>query len=88
MFQSEFEVPQGMTAINLRYHWTNAPGEEPAQSDRLDSLYDMTSGSYVKIKYDAGGRAITQLPAGKYRFFVGGKPGARGILTYDLEPGQ
>jgi hypothetical protein len=75
---AEFEIPPGQIAqgLKLRY-WDMKTGVE---SDKLrkGSIYSVTQRKYVGDQ--------PTLPPGKYRFVVGGLPGAMGNLTYETVP--
>lgn len=78
---AEFTVPSGTTAVNLKCF--RADPSSGWSSDRLCSVYSVTQGVDMK---DANGNPMTSLPAGTYRFAVGGKPGAYGTYTYTITP--
>jgi hypothetical protein len=63
----EFEVPQGARAINLRYKHSSGHASLGCQ------IYSVTQ---KKEMCDGKKKGLNELPAGKYRFAVGGEPGA------------
>ncbi len=75
----EFDIPAGMKAVNLRVGKnTILMGQASSSNQRSDKdIYCVSSASYVPA-------AQAELPAGKYKFVVGGGPGSMGTLTYDL----
>jgi len=81
---AEFMVPAGQKAINLKYSYSD-PKSGRTSTVLGKNIYCVTRGSYM---VDASGKALPELPAGTYRFFVGGSPGASGSLAYDLISAQ
>lgn len=71
----EFEVPQGARAVNLRYKHSSG------QTSLGCQVYSVTE---KKEMCDSKKKGLNELRAGKYRFAVGGEPGAMGSLTYDV----
>lgn len=78
----EFTVPAGSTAVITKFQHDNpASGYH---SEKLGkNVYSVTQGIYMA---DTNGNGFLQLPAGKYRFVVGGSVGASGVLVYELHP--
>ncbi|WP_281744692.1 hypothetical protein [Thermanaerovibrio acidaminovorans] len=78
----DFTVPEGKTAVITGFSY-----EDPKtgyRSNKLgENIYSVTLGKYM---VNSSGNPIMQLPPGKYCFIVGGYPGAKGVLTYNLEP--
>ena len=81
----EFTVPEGHTATNFKFSF-----HDPKSGRRLDTLsgsniYSLTEKRYITEAADNSG---LELPPGKYKFVVGGSPGASGTLSFDVGPGQ
>ena len=81
----EFTIPKGMTATNFKYRF-----HDPKSKIKLDkltgsSIYSITEKRYVS---EAANSPDFQLPPGKYKFVVGGRPGAYGSLSFDVAPGD
>lgn len=81
----EFTVPEGRTAGNFKYRFHD-PNTD-FTSDRLtrSSIYSITEKRYIR---EAEGNPKLELPPGKYRFIVGGRPGAYGLLSFQLVAGE
>ena len=78
----EFKVPAGSTAVIKKFQHDDP--KNGYQNLRIGKhIYSVSQGKYM---VDAGGNALMQLPAGHYRFTVGGGAGASGILVYELNP--
>ncbi len=75
----EFDVPAGLKAVNLRVSkHTTLQGQSSSSDKRSNGdIYCVSTGKYVPASQ-------MELPAGKYKFVVGGEPGSMGTLTYDL----
>lgn len=78
----EFTIPAGQKAVNLKYVWGD-PGSGRQSTSLRKNIYSVDRGVYM---VDAAGKPLMELPAGKYRFVVGGGPGANGSLSWDLVP--
>ena len=81
----EFAIPEGMTARNFKYKF-----HDPKSKIKLDkltesSIYSITEKRYVS---EAASGSDFELPPGKYKFVVGGRPGAYGSLSFDVAPGD
>ena len=81
----EFTIPEGMTARNFKYRF-----HDPKSKTRLDklsgsSIYSITEKRYVS---EATNGPDFELLPGKYKFVVGGRPGAYGSLSFDVAPGN
>ena len=79
----EFTIPEGMTARNFKYRF-----HDPKSKIKLDKLsgsniYSITEKRYVT---EATSGPDFELPPGKYKFVVGGRPGAYGSLSFDVAP--
>ncbi|EHM10319.1 hypothetical protein TheveDRAFT_1197 [Thermanaerovibrio velox DSM 12556] len=78
----EFTVPEGKNAVIVSFKHDDP--NTGYHSEKLgQNIYSITMGKYM---VDGSGNPLFRLPPGKYRFFVGGYPGATGVLTYNLEP--
>lgn len=78
----EFTVPAGKTASIVKFQHDDP--NSGYHSEKLGkNIYSVTQNAYM---VDASGNPLFQLPPGVYRFFVGGSPGATGILVYNLNP--
>jgi len=78
----EFTVPSGSTAVIKKFQHDN-PATGYHNEKLGKNIYSVTQGIYM---VDGNGNALMQLPAGQYRFVVGGSPGATGSLVYELHP--
>jgi len=78
----EFTVPSGSTAVITKFQHDN-PATGYHNEKLGKNVYSVTQGIYMA---DANGNGFLQLPAGQYRFVVGGSPGASGVLVYELHP--
>jgi hypothetical protein len=76
----EFTVPAGKTAVNLSCERHNPKANW--SSTALCKVYSVTE---KRDMVDGRGNPLTSLPAGKYRFVVGGEPGATGVFRYTLQ---
>ena len=81
----QFTIPKGMTARNFKYRF-----HDPKSKTRLDkltesSIYSITEKRYISEATDG---SDFELPPGKYKFVVGGRPGAYGSLSFDVAPGD
>ena len=80
---AEFTIPKGMTATNFKYRF-----HDPKSKIKLDkltgsSIYSITEKRYIS---EATSGPKFELPPGKYKFVVGGRPGASGSLSFDVVP--
>lgn len=80
----EFTIPAGQKAVNLKYAWGD-PGSGRQSTSLGKNIYNIDRGVYM---VDAAGKPLMELPAGKYRFVVGGGPGANGSLSWNLAPAK
>lgn len=78
----EFTVPSGSTAVITKFQYDN-PATGYHSETLGKNIYSITQGIYMA---DANGNGFLQLPAGQYRFVVGGSAGASGVLVYELHP--
>lgn len=78
----EFTVPAGTTATIVKFQHDDP--NSGYHSEKLGkNIYSVTQNAYM---VDGNGNPLFQLPPGQYRFFVGGSPGATGVLVYNLVP--
>lgn len=77
-----FTVPAGKTAVIKKYFFS-CQKSKVTRKVLGKNIYCLTTKKYM---VDAKNKPIMSLPPGKYKFFVGGYPGAYGILTYTLTP--
>ena len=79
----EFTIPEGMTARNFKYKF-----HDPKSKIKLDKLTESSIYSITEKRYisEAASSSDFQLPPGKYKFVVGGRPGASGSLSFDVAP--
>jgi hypothetical protein len=75
-----FTVPAGKTAVNLSCERHNPKSNW--SSTALCKVYSVTE---KRDMVDGQGKPLTSLPAGTYRFAVGGEPGATGVFRYTLQ---
>lgn len=75
----EFTISAGKKAVNLRVQKdTILMGNRNSSKTRSDKdIYCVTTGQYIPASQ-------AELPAGSYKFVVGGGPGSVGTLSYDL----
>ena len=77
----QFTVPEGQKATELKYSFHDPKTGFESTKLTDSSVYSVTEGKYVDVSGDGGSLA---LPPGKYRFVVGGGPGAAGTLSFKL----
>lgn len=78
----EFTVPAGSSAVIKKFQHDD-PNNGYHNEKLGKNIYSVTQGVYMA---DANGNGFMQLPAGQYRFVVGGGVGASGVLVYELHP--
>ncbi len=78
-----FTVPEGHVATNFGYHFHDPSSDYTSTSLGSSNIYSMTHGRRIG---EAEGNPNFQLPPGKYKFVVGGRPGAYGSLRFRLVP--
>ncbi|TWU38277.1 hypothetical protein [Novipirellula artificiosorum] len=78
-----FTIPEGHVATSFQYHFHDPKSN--ATSTRLgpSSIYSEVHGRAIS---EAEGNPSLRLPPGKYRFVVGGQPGAYGSLGFKIIP--
>lgn len=79
----EFTVPEGSTAKNFKYKFYDPMGNVKLDKLTGSSIYSVTERRYIT---EAADHADLELRPGKYKFVVGGRPGANGSLSFDLAP--
>ncbi|HDQ93458.1 MAG TPA: hypothetical protein ENN89_04975 [Synergistetes bacterium] len=80
---AEFTIAAGTTGTVTKFWWSDPKsGNSSEKLGYGGNIYSITQGRDWK---DQNGNPIYQLPPGKYRFIVGGYPGAKGVLTYQVE---
>lgn len=77
----DFTIKSGTTGTVTAFYATN-PKTGWESKTLANNIYCVTQG---RDWVDANGNPIYQLPAGTYRFHVGGHPGAYGKLTYQVQ---
>ncbi len=78
----EFTVPDGSTAVITKFQHDN-PATGLHNEKLGKNVYSITQNIFMA---DKDGNGFLQLPAGKYRFTIGGSVGATGLLVYELHP--
>ena len=78
----EFTVPSGSTAVITKFQHDN-PATGYHNEKLGKNVYSVTQKIYMA---DEKGNGFLQLPAGDYRFAIGGSAGATGLLVYELHP--
>ena len=81
----EFTIPEGMTARNFKYRFHDPKGKIKLDKLTGSSIYSITEKRYIS---EATSGPSFELPPGKYKFVVGGRPGAYGSLSFDMAPGK
>ena len=81
----EFTVPEGHTATNFKYSFHDPKSKVKLDKLTESSIYSITEKRYVT---EAASGSDFELPPGKYKFVVGGRPGAYGSLSFDVAPGD
>lgn len=81
----DFTIPESMTARNFKYKFHDPKGKIKLDKLTESSIYSITEKRYVS---EAVNSADFELPPGKYKFLVGGRPGAYGSLSFDVAPGD
>lgn len=81
----EFTIPEGMSATNFKYKFHDPKTMVKLEKLSPSNIYSMTEKRYIS---EAANRPDFSLPSGKYKFVVGGRPGAYGSLSFDVVPGD
>ena len=81
----EFTIPKGMTATNFKYRFHDPKSKIKLDKLTKSSIYSITEKRYIS---EATSGPNFELPPGKYKFVVGGRPGAYGSLSFDVAPGN
>jgi hypothetical protein len=79
----EFAIPKGSKAKDFKYHFHDPKSGQTLTKLRGNNVYSVTLHRYMK-EFDTNPNF--ELPAGDYKFVVGGKPGAKGTLSYTAVP--
>jgi len=82
---AEFTIPEGRAATKLRYSFHDPKTGRRLKKLTASSIYSVTEQRYIT---EAADNPNLRLPPGKYRFVVGGHPGASGQLSFDMVPGD
>jgi hypothetical protein len=76
-----FTVPEGHYATDLKYSFHDPKSDYSSNRLSGSNIYSVALGKYISA---AANNPSVRLPAGKYKFVVGGGPGASGTLSFDL----
>lgn len=78
-----FTIPEGSKAFAFKYSF-----HDPKSGIELDKLSGSNIYSISERRYvtEAAGASGFELPPGKYKFVVGGGPGASGTLSFHVAP--
>ncbi len=76
-----FTVPEGHIATGFRYNFSDPSSGYTSTRLSGSNIYSDTQGRYMS---EVEGNPNAQLPPGKYKFVVGGHPGAQGTLSFKL----
>lgn len=81
----EFSIPEGSRAFDFKYSFV-----DPKSGIKLDKLSGSNIYSVSEKRYitEAANGPDFELPHGKYKFVVGGGPGAVGSLSFRVAPMQ
>jgi len=83
MAQSTFTIPKGYTAVDFQYNYYDPKKDVPLTTLGPRHIYSITEKRLIS---EAKGNKNLVLKPGKYRFSVGGLPGASGTLKFKLVP--
>lgn len=78
-----FTVPEGCVATGFKYHFHDPADDYTSTRLGKANIYSITRGKWIEV---AGGDPHSTLPPGKYKFVVGGLPGAYGSLSFKIVP--
>lgn len=81
----EFTIPKGTKGTKLKYNFFNPKSGNTLTKLNGSNIYSVTDKRYM---HELDKNPDFELPAGQYRFVVGGKPGAIGTLTYTTVPSK
>jgi len=79
----EFTIPEGSMATNFKYKFYDSKHNLTPNKLSSTNIYSITEKRYVA---EAAGNTEFSLPPGKYKFVVGGLPGANGYLSFRIVP--
>ena len=79
----EFTIPEGTTARSFKYRFHDPSSGLTLNKLSGSNIYSVTEKRYIT---EAAGNPDLTLPPGKYKFVVGGRPGASGTLSFDMGP--
>jgi hypothetical protein len=79
----EFKIPKGSKGAKLKYQFFNPKSGNTLTKLTGNSIYSVTEKRYM---HELDKNPDFELPAGDYKFVVGGEPGATGTLTYTTIP--
>lgn len=77
----QFTVPEGHIGSGLKYHFNDPSTGYTSTRLTGSNIYSETQGRYMS---EVEGNPGAQLPPGKYKFVVGGRPGASGSLSFKI----
>lgn len=79
----KFTVPEDCIATDFKYHFHDPKSDMILKELSSGNIYSVDKKKYMPVSGD--GEGLT-LPSGKYKFVVGGGPGAYGSLGFKLIP--
>jgi len=79
----EFTIPKGSKGTKLKYNFFNPKSGTNLTKLNGSNVYSVTEKRYM---HELDKNPDFELPAGDYKFVVGGDPGATGTLTYTTVP--
>ena len=81
----EFTIPKGSKGTKLKYNFFNPKSGNTLTKLNGRNIYSVTEHRYMN---ELDKNPNFELPAGDYKFVVGGEPGATGTLTYTTAQGS
>jgi hypothetical protein len=79
----EFTIPKGTKGTKLKYNFFNPKSGNTLTKLNGSNIYSVTEKRYM---HELDHNPDFELPAGDYKFVVGGDPGATGTLAYTTVP--
>jgi hypothetical protein len=76
-----FTVPEGHIATGFKYHFSDPNINYTSTRLSGSNIYSETQSRYIS---EVEGNPNAKLPPGKYKFVVGGRPGASGTLSFTI----
>lgn len=76
---NEFTIPKGSKGTKLKYQFYNPKSGHTLTKLHGSNIYSVTEKRYM---HELDSNPDFELPAGQYRFVIGGDPGATGTLSY------